>query len=100
VGDRRTKGLSTTQGVLFLFYQELLKAKETTTPCSVLEFYRRFRVKYCEHFHYTTLTLKAQIFKYMSRFFVYFILSIIYPCDGLFDWTVHHSFNHWGFSYF
>jgi len=68
VGNRRTIGLSSTQGVLFLFYQEILKAKETITPCSVLEFYRRFRVKYCMHFHYTRMSLKAKIFKFLSLF--------------------------------
>jgi hypothetical protein len=52
----------------FFIFQEILKAKETPMPCSVLEFYRRFRVKYSTHFQYTRMSLKAQIFKYMSRF--------------------------------
>lgn len=58
----------------FLFYQEILKAKETITPYSVLEFYRHFRVKHCVHFHYTRMSLKAKIFKYMSRFFCVFYI--------------------------
>jgi hypothetical protein len=71
-----------------IFYQEILKAKQTIMLCSVLEFCRRFRVKYCVYFHYTGMSVKAKRLNICPDFF---ILSIVRQA---FDLTVHHSFNH------